>query len=69
MVTFQFSSKESQQLQSFYRRTYVDDILVQPGLCNIHIVDGQSLSKEQFMQEFAYEKPFVLRDATDNTVS
>jgi len=47
-------------------KTYVDDVLVHPGICNIPIVDGQSLTNREFLKQFAYERPFVLRDATDN---
>jgi hypothetical protein len=47
----------------------VDDVLVHPGICNIPIVDGQSLTNREFLKQFAYESPFVLRDATDNIVS
>ena len=57
------------QLLSFHRKTYVDDILVHPGPCNLPIIDGQVFTNQQFLKEFAYEKPFVLRDATDNKVS
>ena len=53
----------------FCRKTYVDDVLVHPGICNIPIVDGQSLTNREFLKQFAYESPFVLRDATDNIVS
>ena len=56
-------------LLSFHRKTYVDDILVRPGPCNLPIIDGQVFNNQQFLKEFAYEKPFVLRDATDNKVS
>ena len=47
----------------------MDDVLVHPGICNIPIVDGQSLTNREFLKQFAYESPFVLRDATDNIVS
>ena len=47
----------------------MDDILVHPGPCNLPIIDGQVFTNQQFLKEFAYEKPFVLRDATDNKVS
>ena len=53
----------------FYRKTYVSDVLVHPGICNIPILDGQTLTNEEFLKKFAYQSPFVLRDATDNTVS
>ena len=46
----------------------MDNVLVHPGKCNIPIVDGQSLTNREFLKRFAYESPFVLRDATDNTV-
>ena len=47
----------------------MDDILVKPGPCNIPIIDWKSFSNEQFLKEFAYQQPFVLRDGRDNTVS
>ena len=47
----------------------MDDVLVHPGICNIPIVDGQTLTNQDFLKQFAYESPFVLRDATDNVVS
>ena len=47
----------------------MDNVLVHPGKCNIPIVDGQSLTNREFLKLYAYESPFVLRDATDNTVS
>ena len=53
----------------FCRKTYVSDVLVHPGICNIPIVDGKTLTNQEFLKKFAYESPFVLRDATDNTVS
>ena len=56
-------------LSLFCRKTYVDDVLVHPGICNIPIVDGQSITNREFLKQFAYESPFVLRDATDNIVS
>ena len=46
----------------------MEDILVRPGPCNIPIIDWDSFTNEQFLKEFAYEKPFVLRDGKDNTV-
>ena len=49
-------------------RTFVEDILVKPGPCNIPIIDWKSFSNEQFLKDFAYKQPFVLRDGTDNTV-
>ena len=39
------------------------------GPCNIPIIDWKSFSNEQFLKEFAYQQPFVLRDGRDNTVS
>ena len=47
----------------------MDDVLVHPGICNIPIVDGQSITNREFLKQFAYESPLVLRDATDNIVS
>ena len=52
----------------FFRLTYVEDILVSPGPCNIPIIDGQSFTNQQFLKEFAYKHPFVLRDASNNNV-
>lgn len=48
--------------------TYVEDILVSPGPCNIPIIDGQSFTNQQFLKEFAYKHPFVLRDASNNNL-
>ena len=50
------------------RRTYLSDILVSPGACNIPILDGQTLKRERFIREFAYNIPIVVRDATDNSI-
>ena len=52
----------------FFRKTFVEDILVKPGPCNIPIIDWKSFSNEQFLKDFAYQQPFVLRDGRDNTV-
>ena len=46
----------------------MEDILVSPGPCNIPIIDGQSFTNQQFLKEFAYKHPFVLRDASNNNV-
>ena len=46
----------------------MEDILVTPGPCNIPIIDGQSFTNQQFLKEFAYKHPFVLRDASNNNV-
>ena len=52
----------------FFRLTYVEDILVPPGPCNIPIIDGHSFTNQKFLKEFAYKHPFVLRDASNNNV-
>ena len=51
-----------------YRKTYIDDILVTPGECNIPVLDGQTMTNRKFLKEFAYNVPIVIRDATDNSV-
>ena len=58
----------TQNILIFFRLTYVEDILVSPGPCNIPIIDGQSFTNQQFLKEFAYKHPFVLRDASNNNV-
>ena len=58
----------TQIILNFFRLTYVEDILVSPGPCNIPIIDGQSFTNQQFLKEFAYKHPFVLRDASNNNV-
>ena len=55
-------------LFSSIRRTYVNDILVPPGECNMPVLDGQTLTREKFLKEFAYNVPIVIRDATDNSI-
>jgi len=49
-------------------KTYIDDILVNPGECNIPVIDGQTMTNKKFLKEFAYNVPIVIRDATDNSV-
>lgn len=49
-------------------KTFVHDILVSPGPCHLPIVDGAQLDNRQFLHEYAYKQPFVVRDATDNTL-
>ena len=56
-------------ISEYFRKTFVEDILVKPGPCNIPIIDWDSFNNDQFLKEFAYEKPFVLRDGKDNTVT
>jgi hypothetical protein len=51
-----------------FRKTYLDDIIVPTGICNIPIIDGHSMTNQRFLMEFAYKQPFVIRDGTDNTV-
>ncbi|XP_069381665.1 jmjC domain-containing protein 8 isoform X1 [Paralichthys olivaceus] len=38
------------------------------GSCNIDVLDGASLSYQQFIERYAYSRPVVLRGLTDNTV-
>ncbi|KAA8585730.1 hypothetical protein FQN60_004424 [Etheostoma spectabile] len=38
------------------------------GLCNIDVLDGSSLSHQQFIDRYAYRRPVILRGLTDNTV-
>lgn len=37
------------------------------GRCNIDVLDGSSLSYQQFMERYAYSRPVILRGLTDNT--
>ncbi|XP_010782692.1 jmjC domain-containing protein 8 [Notothenia coriiceps] len=37
------------------------------GDCNIDILDGFSLSHQQFIERYAYSRPVILRGLTDNT--
>ncbi|XP_028454738.1 jmjC domain-containing protein 8 [Perca flavescens] len=37
------------------------------GLCNIDVLDGSSLSHQQFIERYAYSRPVILRGLTDNT--
>ncbi|XP_059090818.1 jmjC domain-containing protein 8-like [Tigriopus californicus] len=46
-------------------RTWLSDILVSPGPCNLPIEDG-TLSHARFIKEYAFQRPFVLRDAANN---
>ena len=50
------------------RKTYVQDILVEPGPCHLPIEDG-TLTNEVFLKKYAYKQPFVLRDGANNDVS
>ncbi|XP_034395553.1 jmjC domain-containing protein 8 isoform X2 [Cyclopterus lumpus] len=37
------------------------------GLCNIDVLDGSSLSHQQFLERYAFVRPVILRGLTDNT--
>ncbi|KAM3598664.1 uncharacterized protein V6R79_021085 [Siganus canaliculatus] len=37
------------------------------GPCNIDVLDGSSLSHQQFIERYAYIRPVILRGLTDNT--
>ena len=46
-------------------RTDLKDILVTAGPCHLQIED-KTLSNEDFLRKYAYNTPFVLRDAANN---
>ncbi|XP_059203070.1 jmjC domain-containing protein 8 [Centropristis striata] len=37
------------------------------GVCNIDVLDGSSLSHQQFIERYAFSRPVILRGLTDNT--
>jgi hypothetical protein len=45
--------------------TYPSDLLVPPGPCNIDIRD-KTLTQQEFLAQYAYSRPVVIRDAADN---
>ncbi len=45
--------------------TYPSDLLVPPGPCNIDIRD-KTLTQHEFLAQYAYSRPVVIRDAADN---
>ena len=49
-------------------RTTVQDILVGPGPCNLPIEDGTRFTNKDFLKKYAYQRPFVVRDASNNNV-
>jgi len=46
-------------------KTLPSELLVAPGPCNIPIRDS-SLGQEEFLKEFAFTKPVVVRDVSNN---
>jgi len=46
-------------------RTYPSDMLANPGPCNLDIKDS-SLSEAEFLAEYAFTKPFIIRDSANN---
>ena len=46
-------------------RTYVADVLVEPGPCDLPLLDGRTLTNAAFLRNYAYQRPFVVRDATN----
>lgn len=44
-----------------------DSRLQDEGPCNIDVLDGSSLSHQQFIERYAYSRPVILRGLTDNT--
>ncbi|KAB5517633.1 hypothetical protein PHYPO_G00169420 [Pangasianodon hypophthalmus] len=45
----------------------LDSSLADEGICNIDIRDATTITHTQFLQEYAYAKPVILRGVTDNT--
>ncbi|KAM8844974.1 jmjC domain-containing protein 8 [Spinachia spinachia] len=37
------------------------------GPCNIDVLDGSSVSHQLFIERYAFKRPVILRDVTDNT--
>jgi hypothetical protein len=46
-------------------QTFPSDLLVHPGPCNIDIRD-KTLTQQEFLAQYAYTRPLVIRDAADN---
>lgn len=48
---------------------YTDDskLLARPGPCTVEVRDASGLSQAEFVSEYAFSKPVVIRGATDNT--
>ena len=46
-------------------RTYTADVLIEPGPCHLPILDGRTLTNADFLRNYAYQRPFVVRDATN----
>ncbi|KAK3525376.1 hypothetical protein QTP86_031251 [Hemibagrus guttatus] len=45
----------------------LDSSLADEGSCNIDVRDATTTTHTQFLQEYAYTKPVILRGVTDNT--
>ncbi|CAL1531878.1 unnamed protein product, partial [Lymnaea stagnalis] len=50
------------------RITSEDDKLAFPGPCDIEVREASSLTQQEFLSSYAFEKPIVIKGATDNTV-
>ncbi|BFZ18067.1 hypothetical protein BsWGS_21106 [Bradybaena similaris] len=48
--------------------TSKENILAFPGACNIDVREASELTQKEFLNRYAFEKPVVIRGATDNTV-
>ena len=46
-------------------RTYTADVLVEAGPCHLPILDGRALTNADFLRSYAYQRPFVVRDAAN----
>ena len=46
-------------------RTYTADVLVEAGPCHLPILDGHALTNADFLRSYAYQRPFVVRDAAN----
>ncbi|XP_059167485.1 jmjC domain-containing protein 8-like [Physella acuta] len=44
------------------------DMLAFPGPCDIEVREASGLSQEEFLDRYAFDRPVVLRGATDNKV-
>ncbi len=43
----------------------MSDVLVDAGRCDLPIEDGRTLTNADFLRKYAYQRPFVVRDATN----
>ena len=49
-------------------RTYTADVLVEAGPCHLPILDGRTLTNADFLRSYAYQRPFVVRDASNQNI-